>query len=34
MALTDGFRVELLAEGKTYIYRTDKTGTSLRVETN
>ncbi len=33
MALVDGFRVELLANGKTYIYRTNKIGTSLRAET-
>lgn len=32
--LIDGFRVEMLAEGKTYIYRTDKTGASLRAETD
>ena len=32
-ALTDGFRVELLAQGKTYVYRTDKTGASVRAET-
>jgi hypothetical protein len=31
-ALVEGFRVELLAQGKTYIYRTDKTGASLRAE--
>jgi hypothetical protein len=30
--LVDGFRVELLASGKTYIYRTDKTGSNLRAE--
>lgn len=30
--LVDGFRVELLAQGKTYFYRTDKTGSSLRQE--
>ncbi len=33
-ALVDGFRVELLAEGTTYVYRTDKTGASVRAETN
>lgn len=31
-ALVPGFKVELLAKGKTYIYRTDKTGTSIRAE--
>lgn len=31
-ALVDGFRVELLAEGETYVYRTDKTGASVRAE--
>lgn len=31
-ALIDGFRVELLAGGKTYVYRTDKTGASIRIE--
>lgn len=31
-ALVEGFRVELLAEGKTYVYRTDKTGATLRAE--
>ena len=31
-ALTDGFRVELVSEGKTYVYRTDKTGASVRAE--
>jgi len=31
-ALVDGFRVEMLAQGKTYFYRTDKTGASLRAE--
>ena len=34
MALVDGFRVEMEAKGKTYVYRTDKTGTSVRAETN
>ena len=33
-ALVEGFRVELLAQGKTYVYRTDKTGVSLRMETH
>jgi hypothetical protein len=33
-ALVDGFRVELEAQGKAYVYRTDKTGVSLRAETN
>ena len=33
MALVDGFRVEMEAKGKTYVYRTDKTGTSARAET-
>ncbi len=32
MALVDGFRVEMLAQGKTYFYRTDKTGSSIRAE--
>ncbi len=31
-ALVDGFRVEMLAQGETYFYRTDKTGASLRAE--
>jgi hypothetical protein len=31
-ALVEGFRVEMFAEGKTYFYRTDKTGVSLRAE--
>jgi len=31
-AMVDGFRVEMLAQGQTYFYRTDKTGTSLRQE--
>lgn len=30
--LVDGFRVELIAQGKTYVYRTDKTGSNLRLE--
>jgi hypothetical protein len=33
-ALVEGFRVELLAQGKTYVYRTDKAGAALRAETN
>lgn len=32
-ALVPGFRVEMLAKGKTYFYRTDKIGTSIRAET-
>ena len=32
-ALVPGFRVEMLANGKTYFYRTDKTGEVLRLET-
>ena len=32
MALVDGFRVEMEAKGKTYVYRTDKTGASIRAE--
>jgi len=34
MALVDGFRVEMEAMGKTYVYRTDKTGASIRAEIN
>lgn len=30
--LVDGFRVELLAQGETHVYRTDKTGANLRAE--
>ncbi len=33
-ALVPGFRVEMLAKGKSYFYRTDKTGASIRSETN
>ncbi len=33
-ALVDGFRVELEAQGETYVYRTDKTGLAVRAETN
>jgi hypothetical protein len=32
-ALTPGFKVEMRAEGKTYVYRTDATGVTLRAET-
>lgn len=32
-ALVDGFRVEMETAGKTYIYRTDKTGAAVRAET-
>ena len=32
-AITPGFKVEMLVNGKTYIYRTDKTGASVRAET-
>lgn len=31
-ALVPGFKVEMLAKGKTYFYRTDKTGDSIRAE--
>jgi hypothetical protein len=31
-ALVPGFRVEMLAQGKTYFYRTDKTGATIRAE--
>ncbi len=31
-ALSEGFRVELLAHGKTYFYHTDKTGATIRSE--
>lgn len=31
-ALVDGFKVELVARGESYTYRTDKTGASLRME--
>lgn len=33
-ALVDGFRVELRAQGKEYVYRTDQTGASVRMETS
>jgi hypothetical protein len=32
-ALVPGFKVEMLAKGKTYIYRTDTAGTNIRAET-
>ena len=32
--LVPGFRVEMLAQGKTYFSRTDKTGASVRAEAN
>lgn len=32
-AIVEGFRVELVAEGKTYVYRTDGTGLAVRSET-
>jgi hypothetical protein len=31
--LVNGFRVEMEYRGKTYVYRTDKTGASVRTET-
>lgn len=31
-ALVEGFRVEILADGQTYFYRTDQSGTSVRLE--
>jgi len=31
-ALVPGFRIELLAKGNTYFYRTDRTGASFRAE--
>jgi hypothetical protein len=31
-AQTEGFRVELEASGKTYVYRTDATGAAVRAE--
>lgn len=31
-ALVPGFKVEMLAKGKTYFYRTDKIGTTIRAE--
>ena len=33
-ALVPGFRVEMLAKGESYIYRTDNTGANVRAETN
>lgn len=33
-ALVPGFKVEMLAKGKTYFYRTDKTGSIVRSEIN
>lgn len=33
-ALVPGFRVEMLVNGETYVYRTDKTGVNIRAETN
>lgn len=32
-ALVPGFKVEMLAKGKTYFYRTDKSGSVIRAET-
>ncbi|HEY4503032.1 MAG TPA: hypothetical protein VJC14_01175 [Candidatus Paceibacterota bacterium] len=32
-ALVPGFKVEMLAKGETYFYRTDKTGATVRAET-
>lgn len=32
-ATVAGYRVELSAQGKIYLYRTDKTGTAVRAET-
>lgn len=34
MALVPGFRIEMQAEGRVYVYRTDKTGESLRMDTS
>lgn len=31
-ALVEGYRLEFTAEGKTYVYRTDKAGTAVRQE--
>ncbi len=31
-AMIPGFKIELLAKGESYFYRTDKTGTSVRME--
>jgi hypothetical protein len=33
-ALVEGFRVALRASGQTYIYRTDRTGVNVRLESN
>jgi hypothetical protein len=33
MALVDGFKVEMTANGESYTYRTDKTGAAVRAET-
>ncbi len=33
-ALVPGFRVEMLAKGKSYFYRTDKAGAVIRAERN
>lgn len=33
-ALVPGFKIEMLAKGKSYFYRTDKTGAAVRAETN
>ena len=33
-ALVERFRVEMLAQGETYSYRTDKTGATITAETN
>jgi len=32
MAIVPGFRVELQAKGQMYVYRTDNTGTSVRMD--
>lgn len=32
-ALVSGFKIEMLAEGETYFYRTDKNGSVVRAET-
>jgi hypothetical protein len=32
-ALVDGYRIEMTAGGKTYVYRTDRAGTNVRAET-
>ncbi|HYD93344.1 MAG TPA: hypothetical protein VEB18_02725 [Candidatus Paceibacterota bacterium] len=33
-ALVEGYRVEMQAQGKTYVYRTDSSGSSLRLESS